>query len=146
MPNLLHFGVLTWRPHLLKKVATKSPGFITIEEYTLDEANLTTGATQDKSKTNNQNLHPGNVEAKPTTPTVVKAKTAITLKTDTTNLGKPDTHCITTGNDRTSSPLQCKVTGSDTKPAEEDDIVFEPPIKQPQSALHVTTENEKLST
>ena len=32
----LHFGVLTWRPCLPKKVATKSPGFNIIEEYTLD--------------------------------------------------------------------------------------------------------------
>ena len=31
------FGVLTWRPRLPKKVASKSPGFNIVEEYTLDE-------------------------------------------------------------------------------------------------------------
>ena len=34
----LRFGVLTWRPRLPKKVATRSPGFNIIEEYTLNEA------------------------------------------------------------------------------------------------------------
>ena len=33
----LRFGVLTWKPCLPKKVASKSPGFNIIEEYTLDE-------------------------------------------------------------------------------------------------------------
>ena len=31
------FGVLTWRPRLPKKVASKSPSFNIVEEYTLDE-------------------------------------------------------------------------------------------------------------
>ena len=31
------FGVLSWRPRLPKKVASKSPGFNIVEEYTLDE-------------------------------------------------------------------------------------------------------------
>ena len=31
------FGVLTWSPRLPKKVASKSPGFNIVEEYTLDE-------------------------------------------------------------------------------------------------------------
>ena len=31
------FGILTWRPRLPKKVASKSPGFNIVEEYTLDE-------------------------------------------------------------------------------------------------------------
>ena len=44
----LCFGVLTWRPCLPKKVATKSPGFNIIKEYILDEANVTAGATKDK--------------------------------------------------------------------------------------------------
>ena len=39
----LRFGVLTWRPHLPKKVATKSPGFNIIKEYTLDEKHHHTG-------------------------------------------------------------------------------------------------------
>ena len=33
----LHFGVLTWKPRLPKKVAMKSPSFNIVEEYTLDE-------------------------------------------------------------------------------------------------------------
>ena len=41
----LRFGVLTWRPHLPKKVATKSPGFNIIEEYTLDENTSTQSST-----------------------------------------------------------------------------------------------------
>ena len=36
------FGVLTWRPRLPKKVASKSPGFNIVEEYTLDEDNNST--------------------------------------------------------------------------------------------------------
>ena len=41
----LCFGVLTWRPHLPKKVAVKSPGFNIIEEYTIDETTSTHGST-----------------------------------------------------------------------------------------------------
>ena len=33
----LRFGVLTWKPRLPKKVATKSPSFNIVEEYTLEE-------------------------------------------------------------------------------------------------------------
>ena len=33
----LRFGVLTWKPRLPKKVATKSPSFNIVEEYTLDD-------------------------------------------------------------------------------------------------------------
>ena len=81
----LHFSVLTWRPCLLKKVATKSPGFNIIEEYTLDEANITADANKDKGNSVNQNLHPGNVETpsldcKPTTSTGVKVETAHVIK------------------------------------------------------------------
>ena len=43
----LHFDVLTWRPQLPKKVATKSPGFNIIEEYTLDKQNASVGSRQD---------------------------------------------------------------------------------------------------
>ena len=116
----LCFGVLTWWPHLPKKVATKSPGFNIIKEYTLDEANVTADATKDKGNSVNQNLHPGNVETpsldcKPTTSTGVKVETAMLSKTDATNLPKADTHYTPTGDDRTSSPLQCVETGSDTK-------------------------------
>ena len=43
----LCFGVLTLRPQLPKKVATKSPGFNIIKEYTLDEQNASVGSRQD---------------------------------------------------------------------------------------------------
>ena len=42
----LCFGVLTWKPCLSKKVATKSPGFNIIEEYTLDKPNASIGGRQ----------------------------------------------------------------------------------------------------
>ena len=53
--------VLTWQPRLPKKVATRSPGFNIIEEYTLNEANVAADALKDKGNTVNQNLYPGNV-------------------------------------------------------------------------------------
>ena len=87
----LHFGVLTWQPRLLKKVATRSPGFNIIEEYTIDKANATADAIKDKGNSASQNLHPGNVETpslhcKATTSTGVKVETAMLSKTDTKNL------------------------------------------------------------
>ena len=155
----LCFGVLTWQPHLPKKVATKSPEFNIIKEYTLDEANVTADATKDKSNSVNQNLHPGNVETpsldcKPTTSTGVKVETAISSKTDATNLSKADTHYTSTGDDRTSSLLQCVETGSSTKPQvcaqsasiEEKNIELESSNTQSQSALHVETRSEKPTT
>ena len=36
----LRFGVLTWSPRLPKKVATKSPSFNIVEEYTLEEEDV----------------------------------------------------------------------------------------------------------
>ena len=155
----LHFGVLTWRPHLPKKVATKSPGFNIIEEYTLDKANVTLGTSHDKSQPVDQNLHPRNVETlslyrEPTASTEVKVETAPALKTDTTNLSKANIHYTLTGDDTTSSPLQCEETRSDTKPQvcvqtvpiEEKNIEFESSNNQSQSALHVATRPEKPPT
>ena len=155
----LRFGVLTWRPHLWKKVATKSPGFNIIEEYTLDEANVTADATKDKSSSVDQNIHPGNVETpslncEPSTSSGVKVETAIVLKTDATKLSNADTNYISTGDDRTSSPLHDVETGSGTKPQacaqsvsiEEKNIEFESSNKQSQSALHVETSSEKQKT
>ena len=152
----LHFGVLTWRPHLPKKVATKSPGFNIIEEYTLDEANVTADATKDKGNSVNQNLHPGNVETpsldcEPTTSSGVKVETAMLSKTDATNLPKADTHYTPTGDDRTSSPLQCVETGSGTKSQmcaqsasiEKKNIELESSTTQSHSTLPVETRSEK---
>ena len=116
----LHFGVLTWRPHLPKKVSTKSPGFNIIEEYTLDEANAAAGVIQSST---------------PNTPTVVKAETASALKANTTNSSKLTSQSTPAVDHETSSPVQCKVTRIDTKPSRcaetvstwADDSVFESP-------------------
>ena len=117
----LHFGVLTWQPRLPKKVATRSPGFNIIEEYTLNEANITADALKDKGNTVSQNLYPGNVETpslhcEGTTSTDVKPETAMLPKDVTKDLPKVDTHHAPLGDSRTSSPLQCEETGSDRKP------------------------------
>ena len=149
----LCFGVLTWRPCLPKKVATKSPGFNIIKEYILDQANVTAGATKDKSSSADQNIHPGNVETpsldcEPRTSSGVKVETALVLNTDA------DTNYILMGDDKTSSPLQCVETRSGTKPQacahsasiEENNIEFESSNKQSQSALHVETSSEKQQT
>ena len=104
-----------------KKVATRSPGFNIIKEYTLDEANITADALKDKGSTVSQNIYPGNVETpslhcEATTSTGVKTKTAMLPKDVTKDLPKVDTHHTPLGDSRTSSPLQCEETGSDTKP------------------------------
>ena len=75
-------------------------------------------------------------------------------KTDTTNLPKADIHHTPTGDDRTSSPLQCVETGSGTKPQvcaqsvsiEKENIELESSTTQSQSALHVETRSEKSTT
>ena len=105
---------------MLKKVATRSPGFNIIEEYTIDEANTTADAIKDKGNLASQNLHPGNVETpslhcEATTSTGVKDQTAMLSKTDTQDLPKVDTYHAPTGDNRTSSPLQCVETRSDKK-------------------------------
>ena len=97
----LHFGVLTWRPCLPKKVATQSPGFNIIEEYTLDDANTALNVDKGNSKPEENTSHAGNVETDTlahkdvkriectsNTPIVVKAETATALKADTTDLSK----------------------------------------------------------
>ena len=56
----LRFGVLTWRPRLPKKVASKSPGFNIIEEYMLDEPNGNTKPVMNHTKDETENA--GNVE------------------------------------------------------------------------------------
>ena len=155
----LHFGVLTWRPHLPKKVATRSPGFNIIEEYTIDEANATADALTDNGSTVSQNLYPGNVETpslhcEATTSTGVKVETAMLSKTVTKDLPKVETHHAPIGDSRTSSPLQCAETGSDTKPqvctqsasVEKKNNELELSTTQSQSALHVETRSEKPTT
>ena len=155
----LHFGVLTWRPHLPKKVATKSPGFNIIEEYTLDESNAAADDIQGSKKPDEGICHVGNVgttslEHSPNTPTVIKAETATALKSVTMTTSKLSSQCTPIGDHETSSPIQGKETGINTKPpvcaesvsTRADDTESEPPIKQPQSALHVATVNEDISS
>ena len=54
--------MLIWRPRLPKKVATKSPGFNIIEEYTLDEANAPVGTKKGDTKPVEKLNYAGNVE------------------------------------------------------------------------------------
>ena len=142
-----------------KKVATGSPGFDIIKEYTIDKANTIANATKDKGNSASQNLHPGNVETpsfhcEATTSTGVKLETAMLPKTDTKSLPKVDTHHAPIGDNRTSSPLQCVETGSDTKPQvfaqpasiEKKNIELESSTTHSQSALHVETRNEESTT
>ena len=58
----LCFGVLFWRPHLPKKVATKSPGFNIIEEYTLDDSSTVACVIQGGRKPDKETCHAGNVK------------------------------------------------------------------------------------
>ena len=97
----LRFGVLTWRPRLPKKVATQSPGFNIIEEYTLDEANAAVGAMKGDNKPAEEMSHVGNVETDTLVCTdlqrsentmiishAVKDKTATAVKADSTDVSK----------------------------------------------------------
>ena len=155
----LHFGVLTWRPHLPKKVATKSPGFNIIEEYTLDESNTAVGDIQGSKKPDDGTCHAGNVETTslehtPNTPTVTKAESTTALKSVTATTNKLSSQCTPVEDHETSLPIEGKETGINTKPPESaeslstwaDNIEPKPPIKQPQSALHVANINEDISS
>ena len=142
-----------------KKVATRSPGFNIIEEYTLDETNYTADALKDKGNTVSQNVYPGNVETPPqhceaTTSTDVKDETAMLPKDVTKDLPKVDTHQAPSGDSRTSSPLQGAETRSDRKPQvcaqtlsiEKNNNEPKLSTMQLQSALHVETRSDKLTT
>ena len=142
-----------------KKVATRSPGFNIIKEYTLDEANVVADALTDKGNTVSQNLYPGNVETpslhcEATTSTDVKTETAMLPKDVTKDLPKVDTHHAPLRDSRTSSPLQCEETGSDRKPQvcaqsssiEKHNNEPKSPTMKLQSALHVETRSDKLTT
>ena len=72
----------------------------------------------------------------------------------TKDLPKVDTHHAPIGDCRTSSPLQCEETGSDTKPQvcaqsasiEKKNNEPKSSTMQSQSALHVETRSEKPTT
>ena len=94
------------------------------------------------------------LNCKATTSSGVKVETAVLSKTDTTDLPKADTYHTPTGDNRTSSPLQCVETGSDTKPQvcaqsasiEKENIELELSTMQSKCALHVETRSEKPTT
>ena len=103
--------------------------------------------------------HAGNVETTslehtPNTPTVTKAESTTVLKSVTATTNKLSSQCTPVEDHETSSQIEGKETGIDTKPPESaellstraDNIEPEPPIKQPQSALHVATVNEDISS
>ena len=162
----LCFGVLTWRPCLPKKVATQSPRFNIIKEYTLDDANASLSVEQGDSNSEEISDRSGNVETNtlalkdvqlsestPNTPTVVKAKTASTLKTDTTVPSKLASQSTSVGDHETSSMDHCKVTGivaksptqAEAVPPKTDSSVSRSFSKHPQPALHVATKSEDIS-
>ena len=58
----LRFGVLTWRTRLPQKVATQSPGFNIIKEYTLDDTNSAVSADKGNRKPPEHMSQVGNVE------------------------------------------------------------------------------------
>ena len=89
-----------------------------------------------------------------TTSTDVKTKTAMLPKDVTKDLPKVDTHHTSLGDSRTSSPLQCEETRSDRKPQvcaqslsiEKNNNEPKLPTMKSQSALHVETRSDKLTT
>ena len=160
----LHFGVITWRPCLPKKVATQSPGFNIIEEYTLDNANAALNVDKDNRKPEENTSRAGyvetdtlarkdvqRIECTPNTPIVVKAETGTVLKADTTDSSKLASQGTSTRVIKTSSIEHCKETGiitkppahAETVPTQADDSVSRPSNKQ--LALHVVTTNENAS-
>ena len=134
----LYFGVLTWRPWLPKKVATKSPGFNIIEEYTLDEANAAVGTKRGDNKPALEVSHAGNVE----TDTVVhtdfpesskatinssaaKDKTIAPKEADSTDVRNYVRNLTSTGEPKTSATEHCNAqeTGIPVEKSEHADMV-----------------------
>ena len=124
----------------------------------MDKANTAASDIQGSKKPDDGTC-PGNVETlllehTPNTPTVIKAETATALKSVNVTMSKLSSQCTPVGNDETSSPIEGKETGIDTKPPESaeslsiraDNIEPKPPIKQPQSALHVANINKDISS
>ena len=162
----LHFGVLTWRQRLPKKVATQSPGFNIIEEYTLDDANSAVSTDKGNKKPPEYMSQVGNVETDKlshknlqcsestmNTSTVVKDKTEIASKAGSTDLNKMASQSATAGDHVTSSTEQCKETGivakppthAVTVPGQTDQSGCVLPNKPLLSALHVATKIEENS-
>ena len=160
----LRFGVLTWRPRLPKKVATQSPGFNIIEEYTLDEANAVVGAKTGDNKPTEKMSHVGNVKTDTlvradlqrsenmTTSPVVKDETATALKGDSTDVSKLVSQHSSTMGLKTSATDHCnaqetgiavkKLKSAETVTALTEQSESKPPDNQPKPALHVVTKME----
>ena len=162
----LYFGVLTWRPRLPKKVATQSPRFNIIKEYTLDDANSAVSADKGNRKPPEHTSQVGNVEADKlshknlqcsegtmNTSPVVTDKIEIASKANSTDLNKLTSQSATAGDHITSSTEQCKETGiiakppthAITVPGQTDQSGCIPSSKPLKSALHVSTKIEENS-
>ena len=143
-------------------MASQSPGFNIIEEYTLDEANAAVGAMKGDNKPAEETSHVGNVETdtlvRPDlqrsentmiTSPAVKDKTATGVKADSTDVSKYVSQLISTGELETSATEHCNAqeTGITVKKPESADTVIAlteqsasvPFDNQPNPALHVVT-------
>ena len=101
-------------------MATQSPRFNIIEEYTLDEANASVGATKGDNKLAEETSHIGNVETDTLVhmdlqrsentmiiSPAVKDKTATAVKADSTDVSKYVSQLKSTGELETSATGHC---------------------------------------
>ena len=147
----LRFGVLTWRPSLPKKVATQSPGFNIIKEYTLDDVHAAAGdkmskVTPEATTHSAVNVKTGDSvkhEPDPKTSDVstVKVDSDSTLKTDTTCSNIPVTPGSFALEENTSSAISCKDTGIVTESPKHADNVQ---TQSEESASLLPTEESTL--
>ena len=159
--------MLTWRPHLPKKVATKSPGFNIIEEYTIDELNASVGnkkgnnspAVKLKSAGNVGTIAADHTDIPETVNHAGVVSSAVHMETGAPIKGESpdDVNCVKnippTGTMETSAaehhsvqeigiPIKNTVHADDVKTQTEyGDSVL--PDNQPSSALHVVTKTEE---
>ena len=164
----LCFGVLTWRPQLPKKVATKSPEFNIIEEYTLDEANAAVGTKKCDNKSAEEVSHAGNVETNTVVHTdcpesgnttinssAAQDKIVAPKKADSTDVGNYVSNITSTGELETSATEHCSAQetsipverskhADSVKPHTEHSASVLPD-NQPNSALHVVNKTDGTS-
>ena len=139
-------------------MATQSPGFNIIEEYTLDEANAAVGAMKVDKKPAEETSHAGKVETDTLVCTefqrsgnttiispAVKDKTATAIMADSTDVSKYVSKLTSTGELKTSATEHCNAqkTGIPVKkPESAEQSASAPPDNQPNPALHVVTKTE----
>ena len=146
-------------------MATQSPGFNIIEEYTLDKANAAVGARTGDNIPAEKMSHVGNVETDTlvradlqrsentmTTSPVVKDETATALKADSTDVSKLVSQHTSTMGLEASATDHCnaqetgiavqKLKSAETVTALTEQSESEPPDNQPKPALHVVTKME----